>query len=243
MRDGFKAAVSALALFLVYPAAGPAKTLQFAGYQWTVKAGNGLGPGPCNWSDANAWVDASGYLHLKLSKSGGTWSCAEVESVKRLGFGRYQFWVVGAIDELDPNVVLGLFDYPTPDVGPDTTNEIGIEMARWGNPSYPNLNFTVWPSVPGASPAGRTYSFSLDGTFTTQRFTWRSNRLLFQSLNGHRNNDKSEIARWDFVPRRPVRTLPQRPLPVHLNLWLFEGRPPTDGREVEIVIRSFVYRP
>jgi hypothetical protein len=28
-----------------------------------------------------------------------------------------------------------------------------------------------------------------------------------------------------------------------MNLWLFKGRPPTDGQPVEIVIRSFQFTP
>ena len=59
---------------------------------------------------------------------------------KCLGFGRYQFQVIGRIDQLDPNVVLGLFKYPTPDVGPDGTNEIDIEFAQWGRATANNAD-------------------------------------------------------------------------------------------------------
>jgi hypothetical protein len=33
------------------------------------------------------------------------------------------------------------------------------------------------------------------------------------------------------------------PMPLHLNLWLFQGRAPTDEKEVEVVIESFRFRP
>lgn len=242
MRHGAKTLLAAAA-FLLATAGAQATTLHFSGYDWTVKSGNDLGPGPCNWSESNVWVDADGDLHLKISNADGAWSCAEIESVKRLGFGEYQFWVVGAIDKLDPNVVLGLFDYPTPDVGKDGTNEIDIELARWGHPEWPNLNYTIWPAQAGLAPGGKTYSFSLNGTFTTQRFTWRRGSILFRSLNGHRNDNQFPIAKWTYAPAQAARHIPQKPLPVHLNLWLFDGHPPTDGQEVEIVIRSFTYRP
>ncbi len=188
-------------------------------------------------------MDAAGQLHLKLSQADGVWSCAEVSltDTNRLGFGVYQFEVIGAIDTLDRNVVLGLFNYPPPDVGPDSTNEIDVEIARWGIPDYPNLNFTVWPTRDNLLPQGTTYEFSLAGTYTTHRFTWRSNGILFQSLNGHRSDNRNPIARWQFSPKQPARYVPQHPLPVHLNLWLFDGHPPTDGREVEIVISKFSY--
>lgn len=34
-----------------------------------------------------------------------------------------------------------------------------------------------------------------------------------------------------------------KPLPVHMNLWLVNGQAPTNGQEVEIVIRKFTYTP
>jgi hypothetical protein len=246
MRSRYKryAAVSLLAAFLAFSGIAGAATLQFSGYTWEVRSGDG-GPGPCHWSESNAWVDDAGQLHLKLSKDSGTWSCAEVSLAEthRLGFGVYQFEVIGAIDTLDRNVVLGMFNYPPPDVGPDSTNEIDVEIARWGNPSYPNLNFTAWPTRDNLLQQGKSFEFSLDGTYTTHRFTWRSNSILFQSLNGHRDDNQSQIARWKFVPKAPRRYIPQRPLPVHINLWLFEGNPPADGREVEIVVSKFSYHP
>jgi hypothetical protein len=30
---------------------------------------------------------------------------------------------------------------------------------------------------------------------------------------------------------------------VHLNLWLFQGRPPKDGKVVEVVVRAFGFVP
>jgi len=243
LLDMKSALLIVLALAGTLAGTAEAKTIRFSGYDWQVKSGDGLGPGPCDWSEQNVWVDPGGDLHLKLSKSGNAWTCAEIESVQRLGFGTYQFWVIGEIDKLDRNVVLGLFNYPTPDVGPDRTNEIDIEFARWGIPDAPNLNFTVWPAKAGLQPLGRSVDFSLSGTYTTHRLLWTSRSVLFRSLNGHRNDGRSPIARWDFAPAYPLRRIPQKPMPVHLNLWLVDGHPPTDGREVEIVVRSFMYRP
>jgi|ERR1044071_2662413 hypothetical protein len=106
-----------------------AKDVEFGGHTWTARSGRG-GPGPNIWDENNAWLDASTNLHLKISNRDGKWSCAEVTMRRRLGFGRYQFQITGCLDLLDDNVVLGLFNYPTRDVGPDGTNEIDIEFAR-----------------------------------------------------------------------------------------------------------------
>ena len=50
-----------------------AATLSFSGYTWTIKDSSPgtAGPGPNNWAAANAFVDANGYLHLKLTKVNG----------------------------------------------------------------------------------------------------------------------------------------------------------------------------
>src|SRR6476659_5674408 len=68
-----------------------AQVLRFSGYDWIVKAGRNLGPGPNHWDKNNVFVDSQGYLHLKLSRKAGEWFSAEVTSVQRFGFGRYEF--------------------------------------------------------------------------------------------------------------------------------------------------------
>src|SRR5579859_4363234 len=121
-----------------------AKDIEFGGYSWAVRSGRG-GPGPNAWDENNGWLDSSTNLHLKISQRDGKWSCAEITMRKRVGFGRYQFQVTGRIDRFDDNVVLGLFNYPTRDVGSDGTHEIDIEFSRWGNAKNPMGNHTVWP--------------------------------------------------------------------------------------------------
>jgi len=229
----------------------PEKTIRFAGYEWSVRDGAEKGgPGPNNWDARNAWVDAQGQLHLKISHAVGpedkAWSCAEVTLKNRLGFGRYQFQVSGRLDRFDPNTVLGLFNYTTPDVGPDGTNEIDIEFARWGEASKPVGNYTIWPALPGPTQNNSlSFPMLLTGEASTHRFEWSRESVRFQSLHGYRERDDNsgEFLRWLFEPPTPARLIPQHPLPIHLNLWLFRGRAPQDGQPVEVVIRSFSFKP
>ena len=220
----------------------PTSTLHFAGYTWEVRSGEG-GPGPNHWSAQNVWVDAKGLLHLKLSAVKGKWYAAELSTTQRLGFGTYQWQLIGRIDQLDPNVVLGLFTYPTADVGPDGTNELDIEFARWGNAAWPNLNYTVWPAHQGHTPKTEASEAVLLGDYSTHRFTWQAHQVFFQSLHGHTHAKRNAFHQWTFTSRQPQREIPQHPLPVHLNLWLVAGQPPINGQDVEIVIRSFTYTP
>src|SRR3954470_12292542 len=93
------------------------QTIRFSGYDWHIRSDQGA-PGDNTWAADNVWLDHQGHLHLKLAYRDGQWTCAEIALTRRLGFGRYEFWVGGRIDRLDKNVVLGLFNYTTPDIGP-----------------------------------------------------------------------------------------------------------------------------
>lgn len=231
-----------LGLLLALGLAAQASEIQFGSYFWTVRSGHG-GPGPNAWEEGNVWLDGATNLHLRIRQVAGHWSCAEITMRRRLGFGRYQFQITGQLDRLDDNVVLGLFNYPTSDVGSDGTHEIDIEFARWGQAKNPMGNFTVWPLEQGRKQTTKPFSFSLAGDQTTHRFTWSRGQILFQSLKGHRNDDGEEFSRWRYQPQEPARSISQAAMPVHINLWLFRGRPPKDKQEVEVIIRDFKFTP
>lgn len=233
-----------LAVSLAVAAAAPAaaSTLSFAGYTWEVRTGQG-GPGPNRWSAANAWVDAAGAMHLRMSKINGFWQCAEVYLDQRLGFGTYEFNVTGPIDQLDKNVVLGLFDYPTADVGPDGTNEIDIEFSHWGNAGNPIGNYTVWPAVAGPEPWTHAFPFTLTSNATTHRFVWATDNISFHMYKTIPAGTGSGFIHWTYRPAKPTTHVPQQPLPVHMNLWLFQGKAPSNGQSVEIVINGFRFTP
>ena len=219
-----------------------AKTLAFAGYTWDVRSGSG-GPGPNTWNATNAWVDAAGALHLRVVLRDGVWTCAEVTLQQRLGFGTYEFMVTGPIDQLDKNLVLGLFDYPTADVGLDGTNEIDIEFSHWGNAANPIGNYTVWPAVAGAQPTTHTFTFALSDDRTTHRFIWSPDHIAFRSMRGIGSGSLPAFGQWNYKPTNPARHIPQNALPVHLNLWLFQGQAPSNGQPVVIVINGFHFTP
>lgn len=212
-------------------------TLEFADRTWTVKTGFG-GPGPCHWTPDNVWVDDEGSLHLRIKHNGETWQCAEIFSTETFQFGSFQWWVNARVDRFDPNVVLGLFPY----LGPDGRNEIDIEMARWGDAKKNLGNFTVWPA---SADGERTHTFpvNLSGSFTTHRMKWHEKSVHFQMLNGHRNDNQNEINSWTYKPKDYEPRIPRDAMPVHMNLWLYRGLPPTDGRSVEVVITDFTYQP
>ncbi|SMC28221.1 Carbohydrate binding domain-containing protein [Andreprevotia lacus DSM 23236] len=245
--------------------ASAAKVLRWSGFDWTVRAGSG-GPGPNNWDERNAWVDGQGYLHLKIANRDGVWSSAEIQlgtSMDRLGFGTFQAHMIGRPDQLDPNVVFGLYSYPPRDVGGDATNEIDIEYSKWGNAYAPNGNYTVWPAVKTANRSWNGFDLALSGDKSTHRFNWQSDKVTFQTLNGHvgANDSTGLAASWVFDPgfppavtggrliqwycssHDPLQCISQKPQYFLINLWQVGGRAPSDNKEVEIILTDFSYTP
>lgn len=221
---------------------GMGATLNWCGFEWTLRSGTG-GPGPNTWNQDNVWVDQSGALHLRIVPDGLSWSCAELETSRRFGFGTYYFEVTGNLATLDPNIVLGLFTYPTPDVGPDGTHEIDIEFAKWGNPSAPVGNYTVWPVLAGSSPTSFRFPFSPAGSDSTHGFEWAPGALRFLSREGLGSiNGCSPIASWETPPTLSDQ-ISGKSMPLHINFWLFQGHPPVSGTGAEVIIRSFHFAP
>ena len=225
----------------VSPAAQQSTTINFSGYTWTVKSGAGLGPGPNVWGAQNVWLDGQGLLHLKLSydSASSKWICAGVTSTVSLGYGTYQWQVQGPLSTLDKNVVAGLFHYS----GPDGYNEMDVEFARWGDASKPNVNYSVYPAAGSAGTQQHITSqwTQAGGTASTHRYTWTNNSVIFKSINGFYNDDTNLFFSHTFLS--PPTSIPNVAIPVKMNLWCFKGLAPSNGQDVEIVIRSFKFTP
>lgn len=217
--------------------------IQWQGYTWEVKNALSEGPGPNNWDPKNVWVDSQNCLHLKISNTGGHWSCAELWTNRALGFGTYRCEVPGeGLGKLDPNVVFSMFSYQ----GPDGLKEIDIEYAKWGIPRAKNLWWTVWPNDNEGQKADKGLSVDQneDGSHpmipvSDLMFTWSSSAVRYGSIESTNLDTITDFHDWNYHPTDYLHQIPQTPMPLHFNLWLFKGRPPTDGRPVEVIVRSF----
>ncbi len=236
--------VLAAALSLVPLPALADPFVDFAGYTWLVRSYGG-GPGPNEWREANVRVDDDG-LHLTIQRDGEMWTCAEVVMMgPPLGFGTYTFEIAGDPGALDTNAVLGLFTYPgSEEVGPDGTNEIDIEFAQWGDPANPNrLNWNIHPAVEGGGKGNHALPLA-PLTASTHRFTWSADSIAYASFAGYLGaGNAAPVAEWTYAPANAARDIPQQPLVVHMNLWLTDGKPPSNGEPVEATIRGFRFTP
>lgn len=248
------------------------RCFNWSGFTWIVKDSDQkfVGPGANRFSDstANVWIDDQDQLHLKIVKTGSIYTCAEVYTRETVSYGTYTFTLKSRVDQLDRNVVLGLFTWNDSSCYTNTNSEIDIEIARWGNAANPNaLVFSVQPTN-GGSFRERTRSFpvKLNQNRSFYSFSWEPGKVEWSAFQGLLDPPPYSdlIAGWEYDTANPsniarggswCQSLPIRiPDPetntrIHLNLWLFDknnngyGDAPADGNEPEVVIREVNYNP
>lgn len=217
------------------------RMIQFSGYSWRVKSSRGkVGPGPNNFSHrrANVEVDAKGRLHLRITKRQGRWYCAEVISTRSFGYGMYKFRVGSQVDDLDPQVVLGMFTWS--DDRAFSHREIDIEISKWGDIHNKNAQFVVQPYTNAAN----IFRFEIPPALsrTTHYFDWRSDRIIFQSLKAP---DRDLADRGAIIQQKEFAAgIPKAGGEnARINLWLVNGGQPLHGKSVEIIIDKFEFFP
>src|SRR5258706_12149328 len=188
------------------------------GHNWNITSGGmaGVAPGSPN----NVFVDSNGYLHLKITNNGGSWTAAEMFSTDKIGFGTYQWQIEGNVDNMDKAAVLGLFPYgPAANIGGDGENEIDIELSKWNNGCGCNADFTVYPSTGNGSLGQNAdlFTFALNGgTQVTGRFVWRSTSIVFTLMKGFQplGTTTNVLRTWTFAPSNYTNSIPQGTLPL-----------------------------
>lgn len=213
-------------------------TITAFGMTWNLKDGIDINPGPNSYnSTQNVWLDEYGFLHLKITNDGGTWNCAEVTSQDTLSFGTYQWHINTRTDLLDKNVVLSFGG----NRGISLQDEIDTQFSKFGSDIGNNALNTVYPNVSGYTKTTHSYPYSLTSAFHTVRYKWISTRTTFLIMNGLQvpNSTIGLIHQWNYAPSMPSRYIPQESMPVVIGLYLFNGVPPSNSEEVEVVVQSF----
>lgn len=217
------------------------RVLQFSGYDWIVKSSHDqVGPGPNYFSDSdnNVTVDGQGRLHLRITQRGGRWHCAEVISQRSFGYGTYRFYLDTNADDMDPRVVLGMFTWN--DAPAYNHREIDVEISRWGRANNENGQFVVQPYTRPDNIVRFRIPTGLQTS--THSFVWKPDNIFCQSLKGHRVRP----AEPSLIIRQQTFTngIPQAGGEnARINLWLMSGRPPVNGKEVEIFVSKFEFEP
>lgn len=237
--------------------------VRFSGYDWYVKTGPSLlGPGPNLFSNRpeDVFIDAQGFLHLRIAEHDGVWYSTEVVGLDTVGYGVYTWVISGDYENIPENTVLGLFTWNTESFQEEANSEVDIELAKWTDPAAKSLHMSVQPVnfdpfYPERTHEADTEAGDLIGV-TTHQFSWTDSLIVWKSWKGERTGGEL-IAEWSFDDTNPARVknengLASRPIVipapmnntnVRMNHWMLFGIPPADGQEHEAVIRSFRYEP
>lgn len=167
-------------------------TLSFGGLTWYVKtAPEPVYPGPQFFVQQNAFVDSQGQLHLRLTRCGDSWCAAEIFTTANVGYGTYSFVTNSAINNIDPNVTLGLFTWDG-QAGDQNYREWDIEFGRWGNANAPaNAQYVVQPF----NATGNISKFLMSpATPSTHTVNWSPNNIQFRS-----SSSTGQIAQFTYA--------------------------------------------
>jgi len=211
-------------------------TLTFGGLEWYVKdAPVQVYPGPQFFIKDNAYVDAQGQLHLKITPCGGSWCAAEVYTKQTVGYGNYTFTINSALNNPDPDVTLGLFSWDG-QAGDQYNREWDVEFSLWGNPSATtNAQYVVQPYD---GPYNIQHFIVSQPTPTTHIVAWTASQVTFSSFT----STGSPIGGWTY-PGSIAGIPTPGDVHLHLNYYLASGRPPSVPITQEVVIGGFTYTP
>jgi len=162
------------------PSFAPTRPLQFSGYDWSVRTIASDRGGVNNlYSGDNAWTDAGGALHLRITKKSGQWSCAQVDLNRSLGYGTYVI-VVRDISHLEPAAVFNMTTFDEWG-GDQHYREMDIDISRWGDPD--NKNNAQYGLEPFYVP-GNVSQFQAPSGTLTHSMRWESGRVRFKTVRG-----------------------------------------------------------
>lgn len=240
----------------------------FSGIKWNLKSDkiDKMGPGPNYFSDssANVWIDASNYLHLKITNRNGKWECPEIISENKFGFGTYVFTIASDVANLNERVVLGLFTWDNTSFYEQANSEVDIEFSKWTVASDSlTLTYSAQPvqfdnPIPyyerNKKPVMQVSKLK---TLSVHAFNWTDSLITWKSYEGDVYPGTNLIASWQFDKSNPSRIkmeggrnsnpiiipLPGSDTHARINLWLLNGLPPSDNKEVEVIIKSFKFIP
>lgn len=203
-------------------------TLQFAGYEWTIRAAPSDRGGPNKFDPSNAWTDADGALHMRIAGTPDRWTCAEVTLTRSFGYGRYSF-TIDDISTIDPAARLAIFTWDGPAIA-EYGREMSITFGRFGERERENARYVVEPVD---LPVNRS-TFSVPAGRLTHQLQWGPGRAAFRTQAGPRR-----VAEHTFtsgVPSAGNET-------IRFSLYVFQRNRTPMQKPAEVVIRAFAFEP
>ena len=212
------------------------RTIQFSGYEWTVRAAPSDRGGKNLYDPANVWTDPSGALHLRIAGTPGNWTGAQVILTRSLGYGTYRL-AVRDLSALDPAAVFAM--YTLSDIGAASADrnpqEWDVEISRWGDPSGRNGRYTIQPAYLGQN----TVWFTVPSGTLDYQVRWEPGRVDLNTSHGPGAEGEELVAQHSFASGAPVPGDEK----FRINLYDFQRGPQRLKRGAEVVIEKFEYLP
>lgn len=215
--------------------ARPVTPLKFSGYDWDARVIAGDRGGIMREYDpANAFVDADGFLHMRVTHRNDRWVCSEVALTRSLGYGTYLFEVKD-VSGLEPAADLEMFTWSTLAVSQEHS-EMDINVSRRGDPASKNAEFVVQPYY----IAPNVYRYNAPAGLLTYSFDWEPDSVSFVTSAGDAvPGPRKAVASHVFTTSIPQPTEET----AHINFCAYGYSKVPMQHDAEVVIEKFQYLP
>jgi hypothetical protein len=223
----------------------PVPRIDFSGSSWIIRQTDEPSGPMDNYfgaQDIAIVKNDDGSLTLRIFYKEGIWYAGELTFPKKVGYGTYTLKIATPLKDLDHNLVFGFFTYS--EQSAFYNREIDIEASAWGERyAKPKGQFVVQPYE--ADNHMKQFDIDrIDGPSTIS-FTRTKTSVDFYCWKGHgprpSESDPNFVAAWSFTDAKHI------PRPsneaVHINLYLFNGKPPLGKGSTELRIDSFTFTP
>jgi hypothetical protein len=229
-----------VALVTIVPGTGKPQlaavgSLKFSGYDWSVRTIESDKGGMSNLYDPeNAWTDASGALHMRITKKSDRWSCAEIFLNRSLGYGTYSA-TVRDTSQLEPAAVFGMFTFDG-STSEQHFREMDTEIGGRNSLNRNNAQYQIQPAyIPG-----NQFAFGAPAGALTFVLHWESGRAIFKTVRGRSATAGAQlVSEHEFTSGIPA---PGNAMPRLIFFVAASDKFPLQ-KPSEVVVEKFEYLP
>jgi hypothetical protein len=217
------------------PQLAPTGSLKFSGYDWSVRVIESDKGGLSNLYDPeNAWTDAKGALHMRITRKSGKWSCAEIFLGRTLGYGTYSV-TVRDTSHLEPAAVFSMFTFDDSN-SEQHFREMDVEVGGRDAENKNNTRYTIQPLyIPG-----NLYTFAAPAGPLTFVLRWESGHATFKTFRGRSSGAGAPlVSEHEFTSTIPV---PGEAMPRLIFYVVASDKNPMQ-KPSEVVVEKFAYLP
>ena len=217
------------------PQFAPIGSLKFSGYDWGVRKIDSDKGGMNNLYDPeNAWTDAKGALHMRITRKSGSWACAEIFLNRTLGYGTYSV-TVRDTSQLEPAALFSMFTFDESD-SEQHFREMDAEVGGRDPANKNNARYEIQPLY----MPGHLFAFAAPVGALTFVLRWESGHANFKTFRGRSAGAGAQlISEHEFTSGIPA---PGKAIPRLIFYVVASDKNPMQ-KPSEVVVERFEYLP